>query len=478
MIEPADGLIGVVKRDCPTCRLVVPVLAEIGAGGLPLTVLTQDDPAFPPGVAGVVGDTSLERSFHLAIETVPTLIRVEGGREVGRAVGWDRREWEALAGRKGLGAGLPESRPGCGALNVDPARADALALRFGAALLAARRIDLGPDEDELEACFARGWSDGLPVVPPTELRVWRMLQGTHRAPGEALGLVPPNLGPCTVEKVAINAVMAGCKPEYMPVVLAAVEAALEDRFCLHGLLATTQFAGPVVIVNGPVRKAIGMNWGVNCLGQGNRANATIGRALQLVVRNVGGGKPGGVDRAALGNPGKYTYCFAEDEDTPWEPLSVERGLAPGVSAVTVLSGDGLQPIIDQVSRTPGSLSRTYAACLRAVHHPKKSMPCDATLVIAPEHGRIFDDAGWSKARLRAELDELLMMPGEDLVAGAGGIEEGMPESARGKRLPKFRPGGLTIVRAGGRAGLFSAIIAAWAASGERGSQPVTKEVKA
>jgi hypothetical protein len=149
-----------------------------------------------------------------------------------------------------------------------------------------------------------------------------MLRGTERAADEVVGLIPPNQAPCTVEKVAINAVMAGCKPEYMPVVLAAVEAALIDDFCLHGLLATTYFSGPVVVVNGPVTKAIGMNSGVNALGQGNRANATIGRTLQLVVRNVGGGRPGEIDRSTMGNPGKYTFCFAEKEDdSPWEPLS-------------------------------------------------------------------------------------------------------------------------------------------------------------
>src|SRR4030043_60537 len=127
---------------------------------------------------------------------------------------------------------------------------------------------------------------------------------------------------CTVEKAVFNAVMAGCKPEYLPVVLAAVEAACLDEFCLHGLLATTYFSGPVVIVNGPVVKAIGMNSGGTALGQGNRANATIGRALQLIVRNVGGGRPGEIDRAALGNPGKYTFCFAErEEGSPFTPLA-------------------------------------------------------------------------------------------------------------------------------------------------------------
>jgi hypothetical protein len=393
-------------------------------------------------------------------------------------IGWNRAEWEEFTGRAGLGPELPANQPGCGAINVEPGIAEELAVRFGDAPLKARRIEVGALEDEIETCFERGWSDGLPVVPPTPVRVLRMIEGTNRAPGEALGLMPPNLAECTVEKVAINAVMAGCKPEYLPVVLAAVEAALEDAFCMHGLLATTQSAGPMIIVNGPIRKAIGMNAGGNALGQGNRANATIGRALQLVVRNVGGGKPGGVDRATLGNPGKYTYCFAEDEaGSAWEPLSADFGFARGTNAVTVFSADGVQSVIDQTSRTPESLARTYAASLKAVHHPKKPAPCDAVLVVAPEHGLIFDEAGWSKARLKEELDALLMLPGAELVKGAGGIEEGIAEAGKDKAHAKFRPGGLNIVRAGGVAGMFSAIIASWAASGERGSQPVSKEVK-
>ena len=231
---------------------------------------------------GVVDDTALETSFHFDIETVPTLIRMEDGQETGRAVGWDRAEWRTLTGMEGLGGDLPEFRPGCGAKNVEPGIAEELAVRFGKVPLASRRIESPQLEDDVETCFARGWTDGLPVVPPTEVRVVRMLRGTDRAADEVVGLIPPNQAPCTVEKVAINAVMAGCKPEYMPVVPAAVEAALIDDFCLHGLLATTYFSGPVVVVNGPVTKAIGMNSGVNALGQGNRANATIGRALQLV----------------------------------------------------------------------------------------------------------------------------------------------------------------------------------------------------
>jgi hypothetical protein len=472
-----DGLVAVVKRDCPTCVLTAPVLAEL-ARRAELTVYTQDDPSFPEAVPRRIDDTALDVSHRLRIETVPTLIRFAAGREVGRTHGWDRGEWERLSGIAGLGPGLPQMRPGCGANNVEPGVAHRLKIRFNETGLKSRRIEFGADEDEQEAMDARGWSDGLPLVPPTEERVLRMLDGTARDPQEVLGLVPPDLAPASVEKIAINAVLAGCKPEYLPVVLAAVEAVLDDGFAMHGVLATTMFVGPVVVVNGPVRRHIGMNAKGNVLGQGNRANGSIGRALQLVIRNIGGGRPREADRATLGNPGKYTYCFAEDEEgSSWEPLSVERGVGPGRSAVTVFAGFGLQGVVDQKSRDPESLARSFAESLKAIHNVKLAPACDALLVVCPEHHRTFRNAGWSKARLLAELNRLCEIAGDDLVAGARGIAEGGPPSLAGRTVNKFRPGGLMIVHAGGDAGMFSGIIGGWSAGGERGSVPVTREVK-
>ncbi|HMC51758.1 MAG TPA: thioredoxin family protein [Acidimicrobiales bacterium] len=472
-----DGVLAVVKRSCPTCTLVAPVLAELARAGVALTVWTQDDPAFPAGVPGVVDDGALELSWRLGVTTVPTLVRVEEGREMERLEGWDRQAWERLTGVEALGDGLPGFRPGCGSRTVEPGVAEGLEARFLEVRLRSRRVELGGLEDEAEALFARGWSDGLPVVAPTEARVLRMLRGTTRSPDEVVAVVPPDQVPCTVEKVAVNAVLAGCLPEHLPVVLAAVEAACTDEFNMHGLLATTYFSGPVVVVNGPVTRAIAMNSGLNALGQGNRANATIGRALQLVVRNVGGGRPGEVDRATLGNPGKYTFCFAEDEaGSPWEPLSVERGFAPGASTVTLFAGGGVQGLVDQLSRTPESLARSLALGLRAVAHTKLVLAFDALLVVSPEHARVFREAGWDKARLRSELDGLLSLPGQELARGAGGVAEGVPQGLAASRLPKFRPGGLLMVHAGGTAGLFSAIIGGWV-GGATGSEPVTREVR-
>jgi hypothetical protein len=459
-VQLPDGIVAVVKSDCPTCRLVAPVLVDLAA-----TVISEDD------------DAGLEASYRNQIVTVPTLLRVEDGRETARIEGWSRPQWEAFTGIEGLGPDLPAHRPGCGARAVDPATARELAVRFGASRLRSRRVELAEQEDEAEACFDRGWSDGLPVVPPTVGRVLAMLDGTTRAPDDVVAIVPPDLVECTVEKVAVNAVLAGCKPEYLPVVLAAVEAACTDSFNAHGLLATTYFSGPVVIVNGPIRNAVGMNSGGNVLGQGNRANATIGRALQLVIRNVGGGRPGEVDRATLGNPGKLTFCFAEDEEgSPWEPLSVERGFAPGTSTVTLFAGEGPRGIVDQLSRTPDSLARSLAAGLRGVAHPKLAIGFDAVLVVSPEHGRVFRDGGWDKARLRKELLELLTVHGSELVRGAGECAEGLPEFLADPAVTKFQPEGLLIVHAGGRAGLFSSVIGGWI-NGDAGSRPVTLEVK-
>lgn len=470
-----DGLVVVVKQDCATCRLVEPVLGEL-ASRSELTVYTQDDPGFPGGV-DPVDDTSLAVSWHHDIETVPSLLRVEAGVETERTVGWDRQRWEALTGIDALGVDLPDFRPGCGSLSVDPDKVDELRVRFGASTLRSRRVEFAEAEDEVEAMFDRGWTDGLPVVPPTEARVMAMLEGTTRAPDEVIASIPPNLAEGTVEKIAVNAVMAGCRPEYLPFVIAAVEASCSDSFNMHGLLATTYFSGPVIVANGPGTTRIGMNSGMNALGQGNRANATIGRALQLIIRNLGGGAPGGVDRATLGNPGKYTFCFAENEaDSPWTSLAAERGFAADATTVTLFAGEGVRAVVDQLSRKPESLARSFAASLRSVGSVKLALAFDAMLVVSPEHARVFAEAGWDKDRLHAELAELLTIPGSDLVRDHDGIQEGLPEGFAGSDIPKFRDGGLLIVHAGGKAGLFSGIIGGWV-SGASGSQTTTVEVR-
>ena len=469
----------VVKKDCPTCALIEPVIKQLSdTFNNSLTIYVQDDPSFPESVADKIDDSSLEFSYKQNIEIVPTLIRSSDGLdEQARIFGWDKNQWQKFTGIENLGANLVDFKPGCGSKTQDPGMTEILTLRFDTDLLQARKIELAESEDIMEACFERGWSDGLPLVPPTPLRVTRMLSSTDRSANEIVGSVPPDNRPCTIEKIAINAVMAGCKPDYLQVVIAALRAALKDEFCMHGLLCTTYFSTPVMIVNGPITKQIGMNSGVNALGQGNRANATIGRALQLIVRNVGGGIPGGIDRATLGNPGKYTFCFCEDEsDAEWPSLSMDRGYTREDSVVNLFAGSGVQPFVDQQSRQPESLVKNLANSLRSVANTRSFGMADAIIVISPEHRRVLRECGWTKPNLKQALYDELKTPGADIIRGKDGIAEGMPEKFKDIMLNKFRNDGLHIVGAGGKAGMFSAIISGWLASGEKGSQMVSQQI--
>src|SRR5436853_3105920 len=210
--------------------------------------------------------------------------------------------------------------------------------------------------DAIEELYARGVTDGLPVVPPTRARVARAIAASGRGPDELVGLVPPNYGRATVEKVAVNAVMAGCRPEYLPVVIAAVEAVCDEAFDLHGVSATTNAPSPLVVVNGPIRGALDINCGAGVFGPGWRANATIGRALRLVCVNLGGAAPGVISMSTLAHPGRYTYCIGEREEaSPWESLAVEHGFAPGDSTGAVLAADARLGVYDQRSRTADAL---------------------------------------------------------------------------------------------------------------------------
>lgn len=474
--------VAIVKEDCPTCRLAVPALAEMRAAGLPLEVVTQDNPAFPVNF-GPRHDADLLESHRLGIEIVPTVIAYDSsGAETERVFGWNTAEWRALTGLPGLAEGLPPNMPGCGALNVMPGMVEKLALAAGDLRLASREIEVAEEADPHEAAYDRGWTDGLPVIPPTDLRIARMLAGTTCKPDEVVGLIPPNLSPLTVEKAAINAVMAGCRPEYMPLLLSAIETALEPEFAMHGLLCTLAFSGPLIIANGPVTRRIGMNSGGNALGQGNRANATIGRAFQLIIRNVGGGRPQEIDRAILGQPGKYTFCFAEDESDPdWQPLAQSRGVAPGKSAVTMFHADGVTGFVDQQSRTPEHLCQSLAEQLWSVNHFRLARWGNAVLVLSPNHYDVFKAAGWGRAEVETGLIQALKRPVETKLRGYEGHPLGItPEQAEqyadgNGMVDKFHPGGLLVVRAGGPGGLMSAIIGGWTGGRNNAEvRPVTR----
>jgi len=473
-MELRDGYVIIVSRECETCREVAPAFHELASSGIDVTFVSQDDAGFPERVSGVVDDQELELSWRLGVEVTPTAIQVEGGVPRRRIIGWRKSEWQEFFGVPGLAQDLPDHRPGCGSLTLLPGVPERLAAQYGGGpVLASRRVEFGALEDEHEAMFARGWTDGLPVVPPTLERVFAMLGGTRRATDDVVAVLPPDYQECTVEKVAVNAVMAGCRPEYMPVVIAAVKAFAAEPFNAHGVAATTWYSGPVVVVNGPMAMGIGMNSEHNAFGPGNRANASIGRALNLIVRNVGGSRPGGVDRSTQGHPTKYTMAFAEREyDSPWTSLATERGVPEGMSAVTLFAGQGPTPVSDQKSRGPESLARSLAAGLRTVRHPKAVGRVAALVAVAPEHARIFGAAGWSKERLRGELIDMLSFPDSELVAGAGGIEEGLTPPATGAVVAKFKPENLWFVHVGGGAGGSSGIISGWITA-PKGSTMVT-----
>ncbi|PYN73526.1 MAG: hypothetical protein DMD96_32575 [Candidatus Rokuibacteriota bacterium] len=338
--------------------------------------------------------------------------------------------------------------------------------------------------DAIESLYARGVTDGLPVVPPTRALVARAVAATGRAAGELVALVPPNYGRATVEKIAINAVMAGCRPEYLPVVIAAVDAACDEAFDLHGVSATTNAPSPLVIVNGPIRAALEINSGAGVFGSGARANATIGRALRLVCVNLGGAKPGAVSMSTLAHPGRYTYCIGEHEEaSPWESLAVEHGFAPEQSTVALLAADAPLGVYAQRSRTPEDLLPTIAASMAVISHHRMTHWGDTLLVLSPEHAKIFGDAGWKKSDVRRWLHDRLRWPVRELLPGRDG-GEGLPEHVLAKfrdpaseteMIPKFRaPENIKLVVAGGTAGRFSAIVPGWTFS--KGSNLVFRRI--
>jgi len=336
-------------------------------------------------------------------------------------------------------------------------------------------------QDDPELWFEKGVTDGLPVVPPSRERVTRMLAGTGRDAATLIGEVPPNYGRATVEKIAINAVMAGCRPEYLPVLLAAVEAACDPAFALHGMSTSTHFSAPLIVVNGPIRARIGINSSFGVFGPGYRANATIGRALRLLMINVGGARPGETSMSTFGHPGRYTYCIGEfEESSPWAPLHVERGLAADQSAVTLFAGEAPHGISDHASRTgrelAGSLGWSMAGLWNAKHFPLYS---HTMLVVGPEHARTFGDDGWSKDDLKRHLHETVRVPYRTLQPHPDSGEGTNLRFGKGTKpdpedlIPKFAsPSEIHVVVAGGTAGRFSMAIPGWLGT-RNGSTPVT-----
>ncbi|MFQ6027744.1 MAG: hypothetical protein ACE5Q6_09655 [Dehalococcoidia bacterium] len=265
--------------------------------------------------------------------------------------------------------------------------------------------------DTIEQYFENDWTDGLPIVPPTEELVERMIAASGRDPLEVLGIIPPRQGVATVEAVATNAVMAGCRPEYLPIVIAAVEAVVDPAFDLEGLQATSDPAAPMVIVSGPVVQQVGVNHGIGLFGHGSRANATIGRALRLVLINLGGGHPDSGDKSTLGSPAKYTYCVGVDQDTPWQPVHCDFGFDPEESCVTVYASDA-----PRGNNPGGSGSMEFPLWILAdsmsnLNHNIISGG-HAVVVISPLIAHGLREEGWSKEEVKLYLYERARVPVE------------------------------------------------------------------
>src|SRR3989441_1478413 len=342
------------------------------------------------------------------------------------------------------------------------------------ATLTSKRYTVEDAAQALDLCFEKGWTDGLPVIPPTEPAVRAMLDTARLAPDAKIAYIRDRFVSITAEKVAINAVMAGCKPEYMPVVVAAVEGIGDERWGYHGPGTPTGGAGVLLIVNGPIARELDVNAGDNLFGPGWRANLTIGRAVRLVMRNVCGSLPGLLDRGTLGHPGKLSYVIAENEaESPWTPLHVERGFQPSQSTVTVMAAESPHQFYNQLSGTAEGVLTTLADSMRlsggAGRHPQY------VVTLAGEHMRTIAGSGWGKKEIRQFLFEHTQNSLEHLRRTnriPGALEPG--DDAKLRPLVAS-PDDILVVAAGGRAGAFSAFIPGW--GGARSSQATTKEVR-
>lgn len=340
--------------------------------------------------------------------------------------------------------------------------------------LASRPVTVADLGAAIEVCYTNGWTDGLPVVPATAERISAMLEAGGVPPGQQVAFIENRQVSVTAEKIAINAVMAGCKSEYMPVVLAAVEALADPLFGYHGPATSTGGSAIFMVVNGPIASKLDINSGNNLFGPGWRANATIGRAVRLVMRNVIGTLPGELDQSSLGHAGKYTYCIAENEvDSPWPPFHTTRGFRADQNAVTIFAAYAPHQYSNRLSAGPEGVLDTACAHMRisagAGRQPQYAM------VFAGEHQAIFRKAGWSREQVQhyafehsqatvAELKRAHVLPG----AVQSADEE--------KRFPVVEtPQDLLVLAAGGLAGVQSCFIPGW--GGKAGSQSVTRPIR-
>jgi hypothetical protein len=492
--QPPQGkacLLVFLETDCPTCRLAVPYLNRLAQQTAEVLGISQDSETMTRQFVSQTSaafridvDSDLRLSRVYDPIAVPAFVLVGPDGYVKRAqIGFDKDELNAIAAEMGClpiaeaHDGAPQRKPGCSSRHLEPFAAIPSAEPLNLyAPTGARASLIDVAEDPYEYCI-REFGDPLPVVPPTVERVERMMTGFN--PSELIGRMPPCYGEATVEKIAANAVMAGCEPRMMQVLLPVVRAACDERLNLHGVQGTTHFAAPLIIVNGPVRGRLGFACGQNVFSNVSRANSTLGRALQLILRNLGGAAPDGIDMSTLGNPGKFSYCIAENEEaSPWEPLHVEMGFPADESAITLFAGEAPHGVSEHVARSAKGVLTAIARALATVWSYRACMGHDALVVLGLEHVRTIHRDGFRKQDVREFLFKNTGIP---LRAFDGVDGEGISQrhsyreiTIDGERCyQKFRsPESIGIVVAGGGAGKFSAVVGSWA-TGPRGSQRVT-----
>jgi peroxiredoxin len=491
------ALVVFFETDCPTCQLALPYLNGLKQDSVQVIGLSQDDERSTREFVGqlkisypVELDSGLKISRAYNPQNVPTFYLLDGDGQVQQTlVGFDKKGLNDLASALGqppiapADDGTPAWKPGCSSRHLEP-KGDGAAVESGSKMLRrsgdpASRITLRDDEDPFEYC-RKQFGDALPVVPPTVEKVEAIVKASGLAPETVIARVPPFYGEATVEKIAANAVMAGCVPEIMRVLLPLVRAACDERFNIHGVQATTHFAAPLMMINGPVRQELGFWSKQNVFSNVARANSSLGRAFQLILLNIGGGRPDGIDMSALGNPGKFSFCIAEnEEENPWEPFHVTRGFKREQSAVSLFAAEPPRGVSEHTAPAGKTVLETISFALATVWSYRTCLMPEAIVILCPEHVKTIHRDGITKEQARQFLFENTGVPvrhyspaeraeGTQLAANYKEI------TVRGERCyQKFRsPEAISIFVAGGTAGKFSAVIGSWS-TGPAGSQMVT-----
>jgi thiol-disulfide isomerase/thioredoxin len=496
------------ETDCPTCQLALPYLNAFKNDSIQVIGLSQDDESSTQEFVSqlkisypVELDSGLKISRAYAPQTVPTFYLLDESGQVQKTLaGFDKQGLNELATLLSHAPiappddGAPSWKPGCSSRHLEPETQRGVPEKeklqeHGGKILRrtgdpATRITLREEEDTFEYCRKK-FGDALPVIPPTVEKVEAMVKASGLAPETIIARVPPFYGEATVEKIAANAVMAGCVPEMMRVLLPLLRAACDERFNIHGVQATTHFAAPLVMINGPVRQELGFWSKQNVFSNVARANSSLGRAFQLILLNIGGGRPDGIDMSALGNPGKFSFCIAEnEEENPWEPFHVTRGLKHEQSAVSLFAAESPRGVSEHTAPAGKTVLETISFALATVWSYRTCLMPEAIVILCPEHVKTIHRDGFTKEQARQFLFENTGIPVRHYVPAERA--EGTQLAANYKEITvrgekcyqKFRsPEAISIFVSGGTAGKFSAVMGSWS-TGPTGSQMVTYPIPA